>query len=94
MRDWDYEVSDYLLLMIKFLDHHISVDDYRRSIVEMAKKRTLMSEGADIVVQRAYGDADDYDDVVQLPYTIGEAELRERVAGSVKSLEHLFGIAK
>jgi hypothetical protein len=40
MKDWDYEVSDYLILMIKFLGHHVCAHEYCRSIFDMAKKRS------------------------------------------------------
>jgi hypothetical protein len=91
MKNWDYDVSDYLGVMDDFLESRVSTEEYRRRFFEMGKKRCVLSDEEDVVIQKAYGDADDYDEVVSLPCTINESELRERVANSVKMLEALVG---
>ena len=48
-----------------------------------------MSDEEDKILQRAYVDADDFDDVVRLEYTIDEEQLRERVSASLKRLKGL-----
>jgi self-protective colicin-like immunity protein len=90
MKDWDYDASDYLDLMTQFVERRLSVEEYRGRFWTMNKKRSLYSDHADVIIQRAFGDADDYDEVVHLPYTIDEAELRNRVADSVKKLKALL----
>jgi hypothetical protein len=91
MKNWDYDVSDYLGVMDDFLESRVSTEEYRRRFFEMGKKPCVLSDETDVVIQKAYGDADDYDEVVSLPCTINESELRERVANSVKMLEALVG---
>jgi hypothetical protein len=49
----------------------------------------MLNEEEDVVIQKAYGDADDYDEVVSLPYTIDEPTLRGRVADSLRTLKAL-----
>ena len=49
----------------------------------------ISDERADQIIQRGYGDADEYDPVVRLPNTILEPELWERVAKSMRDLNSL-----
>lgn len=87
--DWDYDERDYLRLMKAYVENRIDVDTYRTSFFAMNSKRSLVSENASVIIQKAYGDADDYDRVVSLEYTIEELALRERVARSIVALETL-----
>jgi hypothetical protein len=58
-------------------------------IIAMSAKRSLLSEEAALIIQKAYGRTDDYDPVVRLEYTIEEPELRRIIAASAKQLEEL-----
>jgi len=53
------------------------------------KKRSIITDEAFCLLQTAYTDADDYDPVVRLEYTILEPVLRSRVAKSVEDLAAL-----
>jgi len=88
VRDWDYDVLDYLRLMKAYLEQRINVKTYQQEFFAMTKKRTLVSERADSIIQKAYGDADDYDPVLGARY-VDETRLRELVSKSVKELEAL-----
>lgn len=89
MKDWDYDASDYLRLMKSYLETRIDADTFRQQLSAMSGKRSLLSEEASLIVQKAYGKADDYDAVLRLEYTIQEPSLRDFVADSVKQLEAL-----
>ena len=77
------EVLDFVRLMKDFLDRRIDVQQYQRGYVELNAKRIIVSDEERKILQQAYGDTDDFDDVVQLNYTINEEQLRERVSGSI-----------
>jgi hypothetical protein len=80
-------VAEFVRLMEDYLSGRIGVIDYTKSYFAMSKKRVnIPDETADEIIQRGYGDADDYDPVVRLPNTILEPELRERVAKSLRAL--------
>jgi Domain of unknown function (DUF4926)/Bacterial self-protective colicin-like immunity len=84
------EVADYVCLMKDFLDNLIDVHQYRRSYFGFALMRMgVLSDEEDKIIQQAYGDADDFDDAVQLEYTIDEGQLRQRVSASLKKLKTL-----
>jgi hypothetical protein len=80
------EVVDFIRLMQNFLAKRIDVHQYRRSYFDLSKTRIVVSDDEDKILQQAYGDADDFDDVVHLEYTIDEAQLRERVSSSLERL--------
>jgi Bacterial self-protective colicin-like immunity len=80
------EVVDFIRLMQDFLAKRIDVDQYRRSYFDLSKMRMDVPDDEDKILQEAYGDADDFDDVVHLENTIDEAQLRERVSGSLERL--------
>ncbi len=82
-------VIDFMRLMRDFLGKRIDVHQYRRSYFDLSKMRMDMSDDEDKIIQEAYGDADDFDDVVHLEYTIDETQLRERVSGSLERLRAL-----
>ena len=83
------EAVDFIRLMQDFLAKRIDVHQYRRSYFDLAKMRMDVSDDEDKSLQQAYGDADDFDDVVHLKYTIDEAQLKERVSGSLERLRAL-----
>lgn len=88
-KDWNYDEGDYLRLMKSYISGRIDVQNYQREFFSMNAKRSLLSEEASQIIQKAYHDADDYDAVVQLLHTIGEPRLRELVAQSISALEAL-----
>jgi hypothetical protein len=53
----------------------------KRSYFDLSTKRFIVTDEEDKLLQQAYGDSDDFDDVVHLEYTINEEQLRERVCG-------------
>jgi len=82
-------VLDFVRLMKDFLDERINVHQYRRSYGELNVKRIIVSEEESKILQQAFGDADDFDEVVHLEYTISKSQLRERVAASLEKLRAL-----
>ena len=87
MEDHDeVTVPHFIQLMRDYLEGRIDAGSYQESYFVLMKKRMIVSEAQSRVLRQAYGDADDYDPVVRLQYTIEEPELRRRVA---KSLEQL-----
>ena len=87
-------VVDFIRLMKAFLDGSIGARNYKRSYFDLAKKRVnIPNEEVSRITQRAYGDADDYEPETELRQAnrqwIGEPELRERVAKSLRELEAL-----
>lgn len=82
-------VLDFVRLMKDFLDRRIDVQQYCRSYCELNVKRIVVSEEESKILQQAFGDADDFDEVVHLECTISEAQLRERVAASLERLRTL-----
>lgn len=83
------EVHDFVRLMKDFLDKRIDVRQYQRSYFDLSTKRFIVTGEEDKILQQAYGDADDFDDVVHVEYTIGEEHLRERVSASLERLKAL-----
>ena len=83
------QLLDFMQLMSDFLDRHIDVRQYQRSYFELTTKRIIVSDEETEILQRAYGDADDFDDVVHLAYTTSEEQLRERVSASLARLKIL-----
>ena len=86
--DIDVHVSNFIELMNRFLMGQVRADEYCTAYFDMSKKRFIVTEEESIVLQKAFGDADDYDEVVRGPY-IGEPELKARVR---KSLEQLAAL--
>ena len=89
MKDWDYDEIDYLRLMKAYLQDRIDVGTYRRQLFSMSAKRSLLSEAASEIIEKTYSKTDQYDAALRLPDTIGEPELRDFVADSVRQLETL-----
>jgi hypothetical protein len=95
MEDYGELSADvYSRLMKDFLDGRIDAKQYRRGYFSLAKKRVnIPNENVDRVTQQAYGDADDYEADPALraknPKWIDEAQLKERVAKSLRQLENL-----
>jgi Bacterial self-protective colicin-like immunity len=92
--DSEVRVPEYMRLMKDLLDRRISADNYRLSYFALSKRRvSIFDEEASRITQQAYGDADDYEPDpklrLELPNTIREPELRERVAKSLRDLEAL-----
>jgi hypothetical protein len=86
----NFDVHDFVRLMKDYLDQRIDVNQYQKMYFDMTIKLvTIPSGDVDRIIQQAYGDADDYDPVVRLPYTIEEPELRARVANSLRELASL-----
>ena len=81
-------VLDFVRLMKDFLDKRIDVHQYCRGYWELNVKRIVVSEEESKILQQAFGDADDFDEVVDLEY-ISESQLRERVAASLERLRAL-----
>jgi hypothetical protein len=82
-------VSDFVRLMRDYLEGRTDVQFYRQTYFALMKKRMNLSEDESRILQHAYGDADDYDQKVRLPFTLEESELKKRVA---KSLQELAGM--
>jgi Bacterial self-protective colicin-like immunity len=83
----EIHVIDFVRLMRDYLDRRIDVEEYRKKYFELSKRRlNISNEQVDRIIQRSYGDADDYDALLRLPYTITEPELRGRVADSLSQL--------
>jgi hypothetical protein len=90
----EFSVIDYMRLMKTFLDENIDARKYKRSYFDLTKRRVnIPNEEVNRITQQAYGDADDYEPDTELrktnPQWIGEPELRERVAKSLRELEAL-----
>src|SRR4029077_11020279 len=90
----EFSVADYMRLMKAFSDRNIDARKYTRSYFDLAKKRmNIPNEEVNRITQQAYGDADDYEPDEALrqtnPQWIGEPELRQRVAKSLRELEAL-----
>jgi hypothetical protein len=90
----EFGVVEYMRLMRDFLDERIDARHYARSYFELTTKRvSIPNDEVSRITQQAYGDADDYEADVMLrqknPQWIGEYELRERVAKSLRELEGL-----
>jgi hypothetical protein len=79
-------VLDFLQLMEDYLSRKRDARSYRQEFFALMKRRTVLSEDESRTVQEAYGDADDYDPEIRLPYTIKEPELRKRVATAAAKL--------
>ena len=86
MKDWDYEVFDYLRLMKAYLGKRIGVDVYSRRLFAMSSKRSVLSNRASEIIQETYSKTDQYDDKQRLPDTIQEPELRRSAADAVKKI--------
>jgi hypothetical protein len=85
---------DYMHLMADYLTGKIDGDQFTKSFFGLDKRRVnLPDERASELILRAHGDADDYEPDTDLQRTnrqwIGERELRERVAKSLRELEAL-----
>jgi len=83
------EVLDFVRLMKEFLGRRIDVRQYQQSYFDLSKKRFVATPEEDKILQQAYGDADDFDDVVHLEYTVDEEQLRSRVSTSLERLKAL-----
>lgn len=77
-------------LMNDYLEGRTDANEYRRTFFDFFNKRiSIPDERASQIIQAAYGDADDYDPNVRLPYTIERPELNERVRHSLAKLAAL-----
>jgi Bacterial self-protective colicin-like immunity len=88
----EFDVTDYMRLMRDFLDRRIEAHQYVRSYFELTVKRVnIPNEEVNRITQQGYGDADDYepDITIRPPNWIGESELRDRVAKSLRELAAL-----
>jgi hypothetical protein len=88
----EFDVTDYMRLMRDFLERRIDADQYARSYFKLTVKRVnIPNEKVNRITQQAYGDADDYepDIAIREPNWIGESELRDRVAKSLRELAAL-----
>jgi hypothetical protein len=82
-------VTDFLCLMKEYLEEKIDVDTYRHGVFALMKKRARLSDDEFRIIEVAFVDADDFDPVLRLEYTILEPELKRRVALSIKGLAAL-----
>jgi hypothetical protein len=90
VNDYNVQVGDFIRLMQAFLNGHIREEEYRRRFFDLMKMRIeLHDDATDEILQRSYGDADDFDSSIRLPYTIGESELKVRVERSLAELASL-----
>lgn len=85
---------DYVRLMADYLVGTLDADQYTKAFFAFNKRRVnLPDERASDIIQRAHGDADDYEPDTKLRRTnrqwIGEHELRRRVTKSLSDLEAL-----
>jgi hypothetical protein len=85
---------DYVGLMADYLAGRLDADQYTKAFFAFNKRRVnLPNERASELIQKAHGDADDYEPDTELRRTnrqwIGEPELRARVAKSLRELEAL-----
>jgi hypothetical protein len=90
----EFGVVDYLRLMTAFLEGSIDARAYTRGYFDLTNRRVnIPNEEVQRITQQAYGDADDYEPDTELRRTnsqwIGELQLRERVAKSLRKLEAL-----
>jgi hypothetical protein len=83
------EVLDFVRLMKDFFDRRIRRAPISAPYFDLSKKRFVAIPEVDKILQQAYGDADDFDDVVHLEYTINEEQLRSRVSTSLERLKAL-----
>jgi hypothetical protein len=84
MENYDeVDVPDFLDFMKEYLEGKIDAESYRQGFFKLMKKRARFTDDEFRLIQVAFLDADDYDPVVRLEYTILEPELRRRVAMSV-----------
>jgi len=73
--------------MHSFLNGSVDVKSYRQELFRVFPTRMEPhGDETDRILQTAYGDADDYESEIRLPYTITEEELRSRVATLSKEL--------
>ena len=84
--------SEYVRLMKDFLACKISAMQYCRKYFSYSSKRlNILTDELDEIIQRAYGDADDYEEDPVLRKQdsawINEDQLREKVSKSLYELE-------
>ncbi len=96
MEDYgEIEIRDFVRLMRNYLEGRVNAAQYQNDYSELMTKRFIVpSEDVSKILQKAFGDADDYDPAVRLQHTIEEPELRRRVAESIKQLMSLGYSAK
>ena len=84
-------VPEFTRLMKDFLQGRLDAGQYAQQYFALMKKRMTLTEEESRVLQRAYGDADDYepDASIELPNLLSEHQLRERVAQSLRELAEL-----
>jgi hypothetical protein len=82
-------VADFLNLMKGYVDLKIDALSYQKGFFALMKRRSNLTEDEFRVLQTAFVDADDYDPILRLEYTITEPELRRRVANSISDLDAL-----
>jgi hypothetical protein len=87
----EVRIGFFITLMTHYVSGKISADEYARSIFDtFAHKRLDLPQGEpEEIITRAYGDADDYDPKIKLPYTYTEDELRKRVTTALERLLEL-----
>jgi hypothetical protein len=83
----EISIADFVQLMKDYVGLRIDADQYRQMYFELTKKRVhIPNDTVNQIIQQAYGDADDYDPTVTLPYTLDDDDLRKRVAKSLDAL--------
>jgi hypothetical protein len=87
-------IQEYLRLMADYIEGKITAGQYKTLFFDFNRLRVnIPNEDASVLIQRAFGEADDYEPDENLrqanPQWIGEPELRERVAKSLQQLSAL-----
>ena len=84
-------VPEFMRLMRDFLQDRLDARQYAQQYFALMVKRMTLTEEESRVLQRAYGDADDYEPnpAIELPNLLNERQLRERVAQSLRELAEL-----
>jgi hypothetical protein len=84
-------VPEFTRLMRDFLEDRLDASQYTKQYFALMVKRMTLTEEESRVLQRAYGDADDYEPnpAIELPNLLSEHQLRERVAQSLRELAEL-----
>ena len=84
-------VPEFTRLMKDFLQGRLDAGQDAQLYFALMVKRITLTEEEDRILQRAYGDADDYepDTAIKLPNLINEQQLKERVTQSLRELAEL-----
>src|SRR4051812_44626031 len=84
-------IGFFITLMTHYFSGKKNAQDYRQSIFDtFSHKRLDLPQGESTeIIMRGYGDADDHDPKIKLPYTYTEDELRKRVRMALERLLEL-----